>query len=97
MKGCAILMIKRFLLMILILAAIVCVFLFYVWERATSLQLTLILAKEEKQLELLENQVEELNMEYLKLTSVIRIEEIAREQLGMRYPSSKEIQYIRIE
>jgi cell division protein FtsL len=90
-------MIKRFLLMIFILAGIVSVFLFYVWERATSLQLTLILAKEQKKLELLENQVEELHMEYLKLTSVIRIERIAREQLGMRYPSSKEIQYIRIE
>lgn len=83
--------------MMLILAGIVSVFLFYVWERATALQLTLILAKEEKELEVLEHQVERLHMEYLKLTSVIRIEEIAREQLAMRYPSSKEIRYIRIE
>jgi cell division protein FtsL len=90
-------MIKRFLILIFILAGIVSVFLFYVWERATALQLTLILAKEEKELELLESQVEQLHMDYLRLTSVIRIEEIARTQFGMRYPSSKEIRYIRTE
>ncbi len=83
--------------MIMILAGIVSVFLFYVWERATALQLTLILAKEEKELDALESQVEQLNMEYLKLTSVMRIEKIAREQLYMRYPQSKEIRYIRVE
>lgn len=83
--------------MIFVLAGIVSIFLFYVWERATALQLTLILAKEEKELEMLEHQVEQLHMEYLKLTSVMRIEEIAKEKLQMRYPHSTEIRYIRIE
>ncbi len=90
-------MIKRFLLVVLIFVGVVLLGIFYVWERATSMQLTLLLAKEEKQLEIIEGKIEHLRMEYLKLTSVIRIEQIAKEQLGMRYPSSKEIRYIRIE
>ena len=90
-------MIKRLLAVLLRLVGVVLLGLFYVWERATSMQLTLLLAKEEKRLEVMEGKIEELRMDYLHLTSVIRIEEIAKSQLNMRYPTSKEIRYIRIE
>jgi cell division protein FtsL len=97
MRRAGIKMIRRLLAVLLMLVGVVLLGLFYVWERATSMQLTLLLAKEEKKLEVMEGKIEELRMDYLQLTSVIRVEEIAREQLGMRYPTGKEIRYIRIE
>ncbi|MCK4576868.1 cell division protein FtsL [candidate division WOR-3 bacterium] len=90
-------MIKIFSFIIFIFAVLVLLSLFYVWERATALQLTLLLSKEEKELDIIQNRIEKLRLEYLNLSSVIRIEKIAKEQLNMRYPTSKEIRYLNIE
>ena len=42
-------MIKRFFLIIVIFAVVVLLGVFYVWERATALQLTIVLGKKEKE------------------------------------------------
>jgi cell division protein FtsL len=88
---------KVFFFILLIFIGFVLLGVFYVWERATAVQLTLVLSKKEKKLDILQNQVEHIRLEYLTLTSIIRIEKIAKEQLNMRYPSTKEIRYIRME
>ncbi len=87
-------MIKRILVVVLLFSIIVLLALFYVWERATAFQLTLVLSKKEKKMEKTMSRVRKLRLEYLNLTSVLRIEKIAKEQLNMRYPSSKEIKYV---
>lgn len=87
-------MIKRFFFIVLTFAAVVLLLLFYVWERATALQLTLVLAQKEKKLDGIQNKIEKLRLEFLNLTSVMRIEKIAKEKLKMRYPTSEEIRYI---
>lgn len=87
-------MIKRFFLIIVIFAVVVLLGVFYVWERATALQLTIVLGKKEKELNTIQNRIDSLRLEYLNLTSVIRIEKIAKGKLKMRYPTSKEVRYI---
>ncbi|TES93683.1 MAG: cell division protein FtsL [Candidatus Cloacimonadota bacterium] len=87
-------MIRRLFFIILTFAAVVLLLLFYVWERAAALQLTLVLAQKEKKLDGIQNKIEKLRLEFLNLTSVMRIEKIAKEKLKMRYPTSKEVRYI---
>jgi cell division protein FtsL len=89
--------IKKFFFILLVFFAVVLLGIFYVWERATAVQLTLLLSKKEKELDTVQNKIEKLRLEYLDLSSVIRIERIAKEQLHMKYPSSKEIRYIHVD
>jgi len=87
-------MIKKVFVVILLFAVVVLLGLFYVWERATAFQLTLVLSNKEKKLDKTLSRVEKLRLEYSNLTSVLRVEKIAKEQLNMRYPKSKELKYI---
>lgn len=87
-------MIKIFFIIILIFGVLVLLLLFYVWERVTAMQLTLVLAEKQRKSENVKNVVEKLRLEYLKLTSVSRIERIAKDELKMQYPTSKEVRYI---
>lgn len=90
-------MIKKVFLFVFIFSAIVLLALFYVWERATAFQLTLVLAEKKRNLETIQNSVDSLRLEYLDISSVIRIEGIAKEKLGMRYPKSGEVRYVIME
>ncbi|OQX53298.1 MAG: cell division protein FtsL [Candidatus Cloacimonas sp. 4484_209] len=89
--------IKRFFVIFFVFLIVVLLGIFYVWERATAIQLTRILAKKQTKLAQLKDEVEKLKLTYLNLTSVLRIEKIAKEQLKMKYPNSKEIKYIEVE
>jgi cell division protein FtsL len=85
--------IKEFFFIIAVFVIVVSLLLFYVWERATAMQLTLILNKTEEKLEDIQDRIDKIRLEYLELTSVTRIERIAKEELNMRYPTSKEMKY----
>ena len=85
--------IKEFFFIVAVFIIAVLLLLFYVWERATAMQLTLILNKTEEKLEDIQDRIDKIRLEYLELTSVTRIERIAKEELKMRYPTSKETKY----
>lgn len=87
-------MIKSLFFVILTLIVVVSLLLFYVWERATSMQLTIVLDNKKEKLEKIEAELDSLHFEYLDLTSIIRIERIAKEKLNMRYPKNEEVRYI---
>jgi cell division protein FtsL len=87
-------MIKALCFVILTLIIVVSLLLFYVWERATSMQLTIVLDNKKEKLEKMRAELDSLHLEYLDLTSIIRIERIAKEKLNMRYPKNKEVRFI---
>ncbi len=79
------------LLMLIVLSTL------YVWQRITVIKLLKetedfkgVLAQEEKKYKY-------INLEITELSSIERIEKIARENLGMVYPSREQIIFVNVE
>lgn len=64
---------------------------FYVWERIAAVELTMRIQKLKDELLKVENETKRLEMKKSILSARGRIERIAREKIGMRYPRSKDI------
>ncbi|KPJ49795.1 hypothetical protein AMJ40_04725 [candidate division TA06 bacterium DG_26] len=72
-------------------------FLFFllVWERAHLVKINLRIEECKRRRADLETQVHSLEVRVQDLASYARIENVARVRLGMRYPDSEDVIYIR--
>ncbi len=68
-----------------------CMAFFYVWERISAVQLTIRIEKLKEEVASLENDVKRLEIRKTELSAHRRIESVAREKLGLRYPKQSEI------
>jgi cell division protein FtsL len=71
-----------------------CVAFFYVWERISAVQLTIRIEKLKEDVASLENEVKRLEIRKTELSAHRRIESVAREKLGLRYPKQGEIVFV---
>lgn len=64
---------------------------FYVWQRVSAVELTITIERLKEDVLSAGNEVKRLEIERSELSSHKRIERIAREQLGLKYPGPQEI------
>ena len=79
---------------IIILAALVIATLFYVWCRLQAVRMGYDQSRVTAGLQQLEKENEELRGEAARLKSPERIERLARERLGLGYPSPEQIRIL---
>lgn len=68
---------------------------FYVWERITAMELTIRVEGLKDEILSVENAAKRLEIEKTVLSSRSRIERIATDRLGLRYPETREIVVVR--
>jgi len=68
---------------------------FYVWERITALELTISVEELKDEILSVENAAKRLEIEKTVLSSRSRIERIAVDRLGLRFPATDQIVVVR--
>jgi cell division protein FtsL len=74
-------------------AAAIGILVFYVWYQTESVKLGLDINARERQIRELEETIEALKLERARLLDPARVEEIAREKLGLVEPAEGDIVY----
>ena len=82
---------------ILLLFFAVSLAVFYVWERFTAVELTIWVEELKDEILSVENAAKKLEIERTVLSSRSRIERIAVDQLGLRFPATDEIVVVRLD
>jgi len=68
---------------------------FYVWERFTAMELTIRVEELKEEVLRVENAAKKLEIERTVLSSRSRIERIAADRLGLKFPATDEIVVVR--
>jgi cell division protein FtsL len=81
----------RLLPTFIFVALLLLVSLFIVWSRLQVVNFDYDIARLETQLRTLQHESQELRLESASLSRPARIEQIARNKLGLRFPSSEQV------
>lgn len=81
----------RLLPMFLFVALLLAVSLFIVWSRLQVVNLDYDIASLESSLRQLQHETQQLRLEAASLSRPDRIEQLARKELGLRFPSAQQI------